>query len=551
MQIATNRKEVEYLIRTTGTVDKQITQLRDAITKNTVANQGLAMEKVRMLEHQNHQRKKWLQLNSGYIADLEAKTPKSTLRSSFITPDGPKHKGDRNTPFKSINQLKAERPVDIPIVVTPTIVVPKPSNSRANLPPQDMLRISDQLRLKANIEGAKRAEIVKKAVQAKDDHALVQKGQMSQVITRRRAEAQKRKAHAERMQAKIMAAKRAHMIRKALGARKAAEAQAQREAAEKIGVERNKNPASQQINRTPTVGPVQPLPSQPSTHGRKSAAYALYDKFTKSMKHNMAAVQTKYGRNELVRRELLSLVDSNQRELQKYMRGLIRGDIDTTKASMKMKAIRNETIREMHAIARRHPSQPVSTAQKIAQDNLISDRRVTPTTRPKKTDKNRVAEEVYQRFDAALNRVHGGAGFKPFYQQMLKISPAHAKEAIREINASLKRHDQQIQDGLTKYVNGTWNKEPQEMLKFAMDIAERMNDEVMAIMRRRTIPQAAPDRAMKVPRNINIPIGTQVQLTRQANMVSHAPVLTQQQQGRPLAGLFPALRSSMQGALRR
>ena len=457
MQIATNRKEVEYLIRTTATIDKQITQLRDAITKNTVANQGLAMEKVRMLEHQNHQRKKWLQLNSGYIADLEAKTPKSTLRSSFITPDGPKHKGDRNTPFKSINQLKAERPVDIPIVVTPTIVVPKPSNSKANLPPQDMLRISDQLRLKANIEGAKRAEIVKKAVQAKDDHALVQKGQMSQVITRRRAEAQKRKAHAERRQAKIMAAKRAHMIRKALGARKAAEAQAQREAAKKIAIERNKNPVPQQINRTP-IRVVNPTPL---------------------------------------------------------------------------------------------PPQGVSTAQKIAQDNLISDRRVTPTTTPKKTDKNRVAEEVYQRFDAALNRVHGGAGFKPFYQQMLKISPAHAKAGLRELQASQQKHGRQLEDGLTKNVSGTWNKEPQEMLKFAMDIAERMNDEVRAIMRRRTIPQAAPDRAMKVPRNINIPIGKQVQLTRQANMVSHAPVLTQQQQGRPLAGLFPALRSSMQGALRR
>lgn len=89
-------QEVDTLMSTIRKVDKEISRRRLEITRNIVPNAGLARQQVEALVRDNNQRKAYLRVNSGHIEALRASGARFTpLRTSFVTPDGPKHKGNK------------------------------------------------------------------------------------------------------------------------------------------------------------------------------------------------------------------------------------------------------------------------------------------------------------------------------------------------------------------------------------------------------------------------------------------------------------------------
>ena len=78
--------EVEATKDTIRKVQREITRRRNEIRRNTVANAGIAMNHVKLLEHQNNQRKAALYTHRGQIEALY-RASGSTMRSSFLTPD--------------------------------------------------------------------------------------------------------------------------------------------------------------------------------------------------------------------------------------------------------------------------------------------------------------------------------------------------------------------------------------------------------------------------------------------------------------------------------
>ena len=102
--------EIERLKNTIGKVDQEISRRRTEIKRNMVPNAGIATRELQYMEMQNNQRKGYLHVNRGQIEVLYSKSKGyNTMRSSFITPDGPKHKGNRGKPTKTIQQIRKER----------------------------------------------------------------------------------------------------------------------------------------------------------------------------------------------------------------------------------------------------------------------------------------------------------------------------------------------------------------------------------------------------------------------------------------------------------
>ena len=69
--------------------------------RNTVANAGIAMNHVKLLEHQNNQQAA-LYTHQKWQIEALYRSSGSTMRSSFPNSDGPRDRGNRGRPFVSI-----------------------------------------------------------------------------------------------------------------------------------------------------------------------------------------------------------------------------------------------------------------------------------------------------------------------------------------------------------------------------------------------------------------------------------------------------------------
>lgn len=204
-------QEVDTLMSTIRRVDKEISRRRLEIKRNIVPNAGLARQQVEALVRDNNRRKAYLQVNSGHIEALRASGSRFTpLRTSFITPDGPKHKGrkrdSRRMRRRRDNVRKTIIPKSKPITKKqgkkaqgPMIPIsaPMPVKETVAKPRQVMQQAADSIREQNAILAKQREQVIRKQQDAQRDAELVKQGQAQLVAQRRVREAAEAKAQAE------------------------------------------------------------------------------------------------------------------------------------------------------------------------------------------------------------------------------------------------------------------------------------------------------------------------------------------------------------------
>ena len=215
--------EVEATKDTIRKVQREITRRRNEIRRNTVANAGIAMNHVKQLEHQNNQRKAALYTHRGQIEAL-SRTSCCTMRSSFLTPDGPRDRGNRSRPFVSIRdrmfgnedprirqpqpqlapptnkQRKKETPPAPSITMEPPATItlaPSPVTTVTPAKPAQMMQqAADSTRQMNHQLAAEKASAIRAQEDAKRDIELTQQGKGDLVATRRKREEEERKQEA-------------------------------------------------------------------------------------------------------------------------------------------------------------------------------------------------------------------------------------------------------------------------------------------------------------------------------------------------------------------
>ena len=131
----TGMNDVRNILNTVKTVDAQIARMRLEIANGTVANEGMAMRRVSLLERDNRQRKAWLTQHEATIKALERNSgPLTQHRDSFVTPDGLRHRGNRSAPTVSITDLRAQRRSAITPLIPPTPRLTQPRQSARSQP---------------------------------------------------------------------------------------------------------------------------------------------------------------------------------------------------------------------------------------------------------------------------------------------------------------------------------------------------------------------------------------------------------------------------------
>ena len=221
--------EVEATKDTIRKVQREITRRRNEIRRNTVANAGIAMNHVKQLEHQNNQRKAALYTHRGQIEALY-RASGSTMRSSFLTPDGPRDRGNRSRPFVSIRdrmfgnedprirqpqaqqapptkkQRKKETPPADSITMEPPATItlaPSPTTTVTPAKPaQIMQQAADSTRQNNHQLAAEKASAIRAQEDAKRDMELVSQGKQDLVAVRRKREAEERRQEEEKQKQK-------------------------------------------------------------------------------------------------------------------------------------------------------------------------------------------------------------------------------------------------------------------------------------------------------------------------------------------------------------
>lgn len=241
-------QEVDTLNMTIKKVDLQITKMQRAIRRNLVPNVGIARKQLEMLVRQNNERKAYLRYNRGQIEALYQSTGGrfTPLRNSFITPDGPKYKGDKRKPFVSINDMKVKTPQ------TPALA-PPPSQIKKQLPPppevivtprpisvpsvienkQALNRAADNLRQEQLAIQQRLTQAVKQKKDAIRDAELIKQGKVDLVTKRRQSEKRRRLDEQRRRQQQTGQQRLNDMVSNAQTAVQRAQQQAQRMATDK------------------------------------------------------------------------------------------------------------------------------------------------------------------------------------------------------------------------------------------------------------------------------------------------------------------------------
>ena len=265
-------QQVETLNATIRKVDEEIVKRLKAIRRNVAPNAAIARNHVRTLQRENEQRKAILHLNRTRIEQLyEADGGRySKMRRTFLTPDGPKEKGNRGRPMVSIEEMNRVKKSRVPLL-PPTAIKPSPptkkQRKRVSPPPKDievrplpivtpakpparLNEAADSVRQGAHRMAADRAKAIRKVQDAKRDTELVRKGQMNLVRRRRSRELAKRRQEIRQRNIRMRNQRVEEIKRKAVNAERTARAQANTIATRNVAVSPRRP--------TPSRGPVRP-----------------------------------------------------------------------------------------------------------------------------------------------------------------------------------------------------------------------------------------------------------------------------------------------------
>ena len=216
MMMINSIQQVETMKHTIRRVNKEIVKRRRAIKRNKVANAGIAREHLEQLIRQNNERKQILHLNRNRIQQLYRMYGGSynKLRHSFLTPDGLVHKGNRGRhklSIEELNKIKEQQQgrhhslLPQPTINTPPTskerkkqngaapeinVVPLPQVPVQAPPPQQIQQAADNIRQNTHVMAAEKAQAVRAMNDAVRDQELISKGQSDLVTARKIQEAQ-------------------------------------------------------------------------------------------------------------------------------------------------------------------------------------------------------------------------------------------------------------------------------------------------------------------------------------------------------------------------
>ena len=279
----TGMNDVRNILKTVKTVDAQIARMRLEIANGTVANEGMAMRRVSLLERDNRQRKAWLSQHEPTIKALERNSgPLTQHRDSFVTPDGLRHRGNRSAPTVSITDLRAQRRSAITPLIPPTPKVDPAKaigKKSAVAPSAKLSKTTEAISLATQIAAEKKALMVKKAEYMKMEQECLKQGKVLEAerIRNRRLQEEytafreQAKKEARRKNAEVKAAReRALKMRqlateqaqKLTAARKAHEAELEKRRKKPVTVVAQKTESRVQDVRTPTKTAVKVAPSE-------------------------------------------------------------------------------------------------------------------------------------------------------------------------------------------------------------------------------------------------------------------------------------------------
>lgn len=241
-------QEVDTLMSTIRRVDKEISRRRLEIKRNIVPNAGLARQQVEALVRDNNRRKAYLRVNAGHIEALRASGAKFTpLRTSFITPDGPKNKGSRRDSKRARrardNWRKTLVPKNKPITKKqgkktqgPRISIEPPAPIRETVaqPRMQMQQAADSVRQQANILANEKAQAIRKEKDALRDAELVKQGKADLVAQRKAREEAEKRAQAEEAEKRRRAQLAAQAKQAAIEAERKARANASKVSQKKL-----------------------------------------------------------------------------------------------------------------------------------------------------------------------------------------------------------------------------------------------------------------------------------------------------------------------------
>lgn len=527
--------EVEATKDTIRKVQREITRRRNEIRRNTVANAGIAMRHVKQLEHQNNQRKAALYTHRGQIEALYRASGKS-MRSSFLTPDGPRDRGNRSRPIVSIRdrmfgkedprirqpraqlapptnkQRKKETPPAKPITMEPPATItlaPAPVTTVTPAKPAQMMQqAADSTRQMNHQLAAEKASAIRAQEDAKRDMELVAQGKEDLVAARRKREAEERRQEAIKRKMQESRSKMNSITDRARQAESRARSAAQSFA----------NRGMKTFNRSISKARFHLTPQQRSRMGAR-------------------------GTGLLPQLALMSAF-TDKRRAQTI------NDATRTKESVPTGPIKDQITEDV----RQHKG-PVQTRSKAY--HMMVD------------GWNQQAAEIKQMIAEALQ----GRGF--FADAAARLGPDQAKAYANRALSLIAQATEIFMNEVTRWDQGglssgvaistdTRSQSKRKMTEgeFKRYIMTKIEPMAMDFMREveQAIQRAEQDALIKtridsmptVPKNISISPGRQMSMASADKFRGHGrPVLSEQQGTKGLAGLFPALRSSMQGALRR
>lgn len=212
-------QEIETLKATIRKVDAEIMHRRLAIRNNTVANAGIARNEVEMMARQQQQRKAYLHTFRGQIEVLYRADGGrfNRMRTSFVQKPTPKsqrvsindlNKQKRTTRRQQVQQTpptskqrkkQSPPPASIEMNRLPMKEPPKPT--------QALNQAADSARQAAHVLAAEKAAAIRREQDAKRDAELVAQGKAKLVETRRKQEevkkAQESKKNASRRRSQM------------------------------------------------------------------------------------------------------------------------------------------------------------------------------------------------------------------------------------------------------------------------------------------------------------------------------------------------------------
>jgi hypothetical protein len=535
--------DINRLKNTISKVDQEISRRRTAIKRNMVRNAGIATRELQAIELQNNQRKAYMHVNRGQIeAIYSASAQYTTMKSSFITPDGPKDRGNRRQdrqgrqdqerkrrnerrrqakaarskpkltpPPKSIKKFS---PPPKPISISPPtqLIISKPIS-----PTLPITKVTDAIRQQTHIAAKQKSLVIKKQMDARRDAELVKQGKVALVAKRRQSDMQKEQKERAYKLSVSRQAKINDIKTRALNAKKMAQARAQKK-------------STLRIRSAP--------PQRPSPVRRVS-------RFSRGKVRNpfsRSRSRSRSGSRGIFPTSAKSAFIDQRRAVA------INAQVRTREAPVTQAAMDHftEDIRQAPVVAKTtHSKEYYTMLKNIDAEKAMTIKMIEEASRDPMATELLGNERVQYWRNRAFSLV--GQVEQMFKNELVRWDQGalSAGVAISTDNRSQSMRKMSVQE-FNNYIH------PKKMQMIEPFMKEAEEEFRRAITKQAEIKKQKEAIITARNRNITIQPSRQLRLSGIDNhRRSGRPVLSEQQGTSGLAGLFPALRSSMQGALKR